>query len=106
MGASLARSRPGDRHAVPLARGAADWGVDRAGARGEVPPREGEVDALDLATLDLRLQGAVGGVIAGNDQQTAGVLVESVDDPRPLGLIPSAEQIAELADQGRASVRG
>ena len=105
MGAGLARGGPGDGHAVALARGAADRGVDRAGARSEVPPRQGEVDPLDLAALDLRLQGAVGGVVASDDEQAAGVLVEAVDDARALRVLPPAEHVAELADQGRARVR-
>ena len=48
MGACLARGGAGDGHAVALARGAPDRGVDRAGSRGEPPPRQGQVDPLDL----------------------------------------------------------
>ncbi len=48
----------------------------------------------------------MGGVIAGDDEQAAGVLVEAVDDPRALGVIAAAEHVAKLADQGRAGVRG
>ena len=106
MGAGLARGGAGDGHAVALARGAADRGVDRARPRGEVPLRQGEVDPLDLATLDLRLQGAVGRVVAGDDEQAAGPLVEAVDDPGALRVLSTAEHVAELADQGRARVRG
>jgi hypothetical protein len=29
-----------------------------------------------------------------------------VDDSGPLGLVPPAEHVAELADQGRACMRG
>ena len=82
MGAGLARGGAGDGHAVALARGAADRRVDRAGARGEAAPGQRQVDALDLAALDLRLQRRVRLVAAGDDEQAAGVLVEAVDDAR------------------------
>ncbi len=104
--ARLARGGAGDRHPVALARGAADRGVDRAGARAEPAAGEGEVDPLDLAPLHLGLQGGVGLVAAGDDEQAAGPLVEPVDDPRALRVAAAAEDVAQLVDQGRAAVRG
>ena len=91
---------------MALARGAPDRGVDRAGARAELAAGEREVDAFDLAPLDRRLQGGVGLLAAGDDEQAAGALVEPVDDPRALGVLAAAEDVAELVDQGRARVRG
>ncbi len=86
--AGLPRGSTGDRHAVALARGAANRGIDRARSRSEVTLGQGKVDPLDLAALDLCLQSAVGGIVASDDQKTAGVLVEAVDDPRPLSFLP------------------
>ena len=44
-------------------------------------------------------------VVAGDDHQPRGVLVEAVDDPRPLRLA-AAEQLAERVDQRLAAVPG
>ena len=48
----------------------------------------------------------MGLVVAGDDEQAAGALVEPVDDPRPLRVAAAAEDLAQLVDQGRAAVRG
>ena len=106
VGARLARGRARDRHPVPLPRGAADRGVDRPGARGEAAAGEGQVEALDLAPLTWRLERRVRRVGAGDDQQAAGALVETVDDARSLRVRRPAKDLAQLADQGRAAVRG
>ena len=84
---------PDDRHPVALPRGAADRRVDRPRARGEPAAGQRQVDALDLAAPDLRLQRRVGLVVAGDDEQAAGVLVEPVDDPGPLGVGAAAEEL-------------
>src|SRR6185295_393694 len=105
MGAGLARGGAGDSHAVTLPRGTADRGVDRAGARGEPPPRQRQVHAFNLAPLDLRLQRGMGLVVASDDEQAAGALVEAMDDAGSLGVGTAAEQVAELVDQGRTAVR-
>ena len=106
VGAGLPRGGAGDRHPVALPRGAADRRVDRPGARGEPPAGQRQVDALDLAPPHLLLQGGVGLVVAGDDQQAAGLLVEPVDDPGALGVGAAAEDLAQLVDQGRPAVRG
>jgi hypothetical protein len=104
VGARLPRGGAGDRHPVALAGSAADRRVDRPGSRAEPSSCEGEVDALDLARLDLRLQRRVRLLAAGDDEQAAGPLVESVDDPRPLRVAAAAEDLPQLADQGRTAV--
>ena len=71
-----------------------------------LPARQRQVDALDLAPLDLGLQRRVGRVGAGDDEQAAGALVEAVDDAGPLGVGTAAEHLFELGDQGRPAVRG
>jgi hypothetical protein len=48
----------------------------------------------------------VGRVVAGDDQQAAGPLVEPVDDPRPLPVGAAAEDPGQLVDEGRPAVRG
>ena len=91
---------------MPLPRGAADRRVDRSGARGEAPTRQGQIEALDLAALHLGLEGGVRRVGSGDDQQAAGALVEAVDDARAPRVPPTAEDLAQLVDQGRAAMRG
>src|SRR5213592_3616820 len=106
MGPCLAGRSAGDGHAMALARGAADRRVDRPGPRGDTSPSQRQIDAFDVALLDLRLQRRVSGVRAGNDQKPAGVLVESVHDAGPLGVSASTKQIPEPIDERRALVRG
>ena len=48
----------------------------------------------------------MGLVVAGDDEQAAGPLVEPVDDAGPLGVGTAAEDLAQLVDQGRPAVRG
>ena len=91
---------------MALARGAADRRVDRPGARGEPPFGQRQVGALDLAPPHLLLQRRVGLVVAGDDEQPAGPLVEPVDDAGALGVGAAAEQLDELVDQRRPAVRG
>ena len=62
--------------------------------------------ALDLASLNLGLQGGVSSVGAGDNEQAAGALVESVNDAGALRVLPAAEDLAELVDKGRAMVGG
>ncbi len=45
----------------------------------------------------------MGLVVAGDDEQAAGPLVEAVDDARALGVGAAAEDLAQLVDQGRAA---
>ena len=48
----------------------------------------------------------MGFVVAGDYQQAAGVLVQTVDDPGALGIGAAAEYLRQLRDQGRPAVRG
>ena len=84
---------------------AAERRVDRAGARSRAALDERQVGAPELAALDHRREAAVRLVVAGDDHQAGGVLVEPVDDPGPLGLA-AAEQVAERVDEGGAAVAG
>jgi hypothetical protein len=90
---------------VAPAGSATDRRVDRAGPRRETTRRERQVEALDLSPPDLGLQGPVRLVGPRDDEQAAGPLVEPVDDPGPLGVVSTAEQVAEPVDQGRACMR-
>ena len=67
--------------------GCAGGGRGRAARRScrcatpSAPLDQRQVLALDLARLDLRAESRVGVLVAGDDHQAGGVLVEAVDDP-------------------------
>ena len=48
----------------------------------------------------------MGGRFPGDDQEPGGVLVEPVDDPGPLRVLPAPGQIPERLDQGGAGIAG
>ena len=89
VGARLARGGAGDRHPVPLPRRAPDRRVDRAGARARAAlrPAPGR-RARPRGAGPAACEGAVRLVGAGDDHQAAGVLVEAVDDPGALRILP------------------
>ena len=64
-------------------------------ARGTCAPRSRSLIIADEPAMRL--------VVAGDEHQAGGVLVEPVDDPRPVGL-PAAEQLAERVDERRSPV--
>jgi hypothetical protein len=89
---------------VSLPSRAADRGVDRARARAEATTGKSQVDPFDVALPNLLLKRRVRLVVPRYDQQAAGVLVEAVDDSRPLGVLSPAEDLRQLIDQGRAGM--
>src|SRR6187551_1120105 len=91
---------------MSLPRGAADRRIDRSGARGKAPAGQREVNALHLALAHHLLQRSMGRVVAGDDQQSAGLLVETMDDAGSLRVGTATEDLAQLVDQGGAAVRG
>ena len=62
-------------------------------------------EAFDLTLADLLLQRGVGGVVAGDDEQATGLLVEAVNDAGALRIGATAEDLFQLVDQGGAIVR-
>jgi hypothetical protein len=91
---------------VSFARSAADRRVYRPSARGEAASGQRQVVALDLASLNLGLQGGVSSVGAGDNEQAAGALVEPVNDAGALRVLPTAEDLAQLVNKGWAMVGG
>jgi hypothetical protein len=91
---------------VSFARSAADRGVYRPSTRGEAASGQRQVVALDLASLNLDLQGGVSSVGAGDNEQAAGALVESVNDAGALRVLSTAEDLAQLVNKGWAMVGG
>ena len=69
-----------------MAAVAADRRVDRAAARRRATFDERRVLAGDVAALELVSQVTVGGLGPGDDEQPRRVLVETVDDARPVGV--------------------
>jgi hypothetical protein len=90
---------------VAAAGSAADRGVDRASAGGEAALGERQIDPLDLALAHRLLQRRVGLVVAGDDEQAAGALVEPMNDPWSLRVGAATEDLGQLVDQGWAVVR-
>ena len=81
------RRRPAvgdDRHARPRAGSRPIGASMRPTAAATVPGDEREVGLLDPARLELRHEGRLGRVVAGDHQQAARVPVEAMDDARPL----------------------
>jgi hypothetical protein len=70
---------------------APDWSLDPASVRAGPPPDECEVAPLDQPFADEVLQPPVGLLGASDDEQPRRIPVEPVDDPRPLGDIPSRD---------------
>src|SRR5690242_8020687 len=94
VGAGLAGPCPLDGSLRPLAPVAPQRGVDRARAARKAPLDQRRVLALHLTRLDHSRQCPVRAIVAGDEQQPRGVLVEPVDDPRPLRL-PATEESPE-----------
>src|SRR5205807_5611898 len=88
----LASSIGDHRHLLAVARAAADIAGDLAGGRHRHAPYKGAVGALDPARRKIARQGTMDRVGLGGDEETARVLVETVDDPWP----------AHAADPGEA----
>ena len=63
---------------------AADCSFDHAGAFAQLAGDEREVNLLNTAFRKLLRQSAMRFVVFGNDQTTARVFIETVDDARPL----------------------
>src|SRR5215207_2925167 len=75
------------------------WGIDRAHSGAQAALDQCEVGAPHLVSLDLCRQTPVGLVAAGDEHQPRGVLVQPVDDPRPLWIIASPQELAENIDE-------
>src|ERR1700730_6567217 len=79
----LAAGSGDDRHLLAVRRAAPDIAGDLAGGRHRHAPHKGAVGALDPAPRKIARQGTMHEVGLGGDEETARVLVETVDDPRP-----------------------
>ena len=66
----------------------------------EVAVDDGPVFPGKAVGLDLLRQLLVGRVVFGHDQQTAGVLVDAVDDPRPNHPVDPGEALPAVVQQG------
>ena len=92
----------GGHHGAPRAV-AAERRVDGAALGVGVARHERQVLARDLARAHHRLERAVGLVGAGHHEQPGRVLVEPVDDARPLGMLAAGraagQQLGERADR-------
>src|SRR5215204_1770191 len=75
------------------------WGIDRAHSGAQAALDQCEVGAPHLVSLDLCRQTPVGLVAAGDQHQPRGVLVQPVDDPGPLWIVASAQELAENIDE-------
>src|SRR5690606_15042537 len=83
--------------------GAAERSVDGAAQLLRPAPDDGLIGALKRACPAMvgKLGGemAVGRIVLGGDQNTAGVLVEAVHDPRPTDAADAREGVAAMIDQ-------
>ena len=73
-----------DTHPGPVPRVAPDGRFDPTGARGHLAVDQRLVRLLDPARLELGHQRRLRGILLGDHQQTARVLVQAVDDARAL----------------------
>ena len=94
-----------DRHPGPDPFVPVDRAVDFAARPVRSPPDKGEVAALEGAAVasmsgELGRQAPMSAVVLGHDHEAAGVLVEPVDDARPLLAADAGEAIAAVGDQG------
>lgn len=79
-GKSRLAARHDDCHALAVAGVAPDGAGDVTGWRKQAPPDKGDVLPGDAAGGERRRESDVGLVGLGNDHQTAGILVEAVND--------------------------
>ncbi len=94
-----AATRRPDRHALAVHGVAADRRVDLAAALGGHAEDERQVLLPHLAGGELRRQGAVRGVVLGDQDQARGPAVETVDDPGPQHAADAGE-VADAVQQG------
>ena len=72
-------------HALALARIAADGRYDLTPLWGQVAIGQRQIGLLDRAVFELGLQGPVGAIILGHQDQARGVFVQPVHDTRASG---------------------
>ena len=72
-----------DGHLLPLLRMHADGAVDEIAVAVRPAGDDREILLLDRAVLELEGQFVVRPVVAGDEDDAAGVAVEAMDDPRP-----------------------
>ena len=94
----------GDGHLLPVGGVPADGGVDGAGVLPEGAADDGFVGPRHGVVLELGGQHGVGQIVFGDSQQSAGVLVDAVDDAGPQLAVDAGEVIAhgvqQAVDQG------
>ena len=76
-----ALSRRDDGHSLAVLGIAGNRGLDPAGGSWRATLDQRPVSLLNLPILELALQGVVGGIVLGQQDQAGGVLVEAVHDP-------------------------
>ena len=85
-GVGIARTRNFrgyDGHFFAVARVAAEVGFHKALVLFQVAVDDGMIDAVDAVHAELRAERLVRGIVFSHDQQSAGVLINTVDDTGP-----------------------
>src|SRR5947209_7597871 len=88
-----------DHHPAAVVRIAADGGVDQGLVRLETAFDEGEIGLVNLARLEGGGKAAVRLVILGSNDEAGSVLVQAMNDSRPLHAADAGE-IGAVGEQG------